>query len=156
MTGSTPHYGLPYPDDGDQLQVAVSTIPQQLAEAVESSLLGFGGIAAPGSWVDASLMVGTPIGAGYRGPQYRKVGSAVRVRGAIGGLGGGLTAGTDAFQLPVGFRPLLSETFRVSANLAGADIDVHIDVLSDGHVRIQSAIPVNGVVSFSGIDFDID
>lgn len=102
MPGLTPLYLLPYPVAGDPLDDAVTTIPQDLAEAVESSLAGFGGIASPGSWQVPVFGTSWADFGSQELVRYRKVGNQV--------IGVGLakrTAGavTTIYTLPVGYRP---------------------------------------------------
>lgn len=151
MTGTTPIYGIPYLVGGDELADLPASL-QDLAEAVESSLAGFGGIASPGSWQTPTLLIGTDFGAGTAPIRYRKIGAEVVIRGALGGLGGGMSAGTTIFQLPAGFRPLGHESFRVASGSSGAEIVV----LSTGEVQSQTTVAAGAAVSLGGVNFWID
>lgn len=152
MPGLTPIYGLRYPIGSDRLDDAISTIPQLNAQDVESTIAGFGGIASPGSWITPTLEVGSNFGGGYQAVKYRKVGTTVKIRGVLGGLGGGLGAGVTIFTLPAGFRPLAVEAFSTLFGTTPGQIEI----TAAGVVKNGTAVPVNAAVLFSGIEFDID
>jgi hypothetical protein len=103
MPGATPIYGLPYPIVGDTLASAIQETPQDLAEQLESSLAGFGGVVAPGAWQAPAFGASwADYAAAQESVRYRKVGNQ--------GIGVGLakrTAGavTTVYTLPVGYRP---------------------------------------------------
>lgn len=138
MPGLTPLYLLPYPVAGDPLDDAVSTIPQDLAEAVESSLAGFGGIAAPGSWQVPSFGAGW---ADFGTPElvrYRKVGTEVIGVGLAKRTSG---AGTTIYTLPVGFRPT-RQTLRPTV-VHGSTVAA-LQIETSGIVTAPSAYVTNG------------
>lgn len=136
MTGATPAYGLPYPTASDRLDAAVTTIPQSLATQIESTLQGWGGIAAPGAWVSIGA-AGAPafgagfgnFGGGFSAVQYRKVGSQLFIRGLIV-TNTAQAADAAMFTLPVGFRPLASQLFTTQ-RAAGL---LRLDVTAAGKV----------------------
>jgi hypothetical protein len=139
MPGATPVYGLPYPISTDRLDDAITTIPEDLALAVESTIASFGGIAAPGAWQTPAAF-GTSwsdYGAGQEAVRYRKVGQEV--------IGVGLakrTAGavTTIYTLPVGFRPT-RQTFRTTV-IHGATVGA-LQIDTTGVITAPSAY-VNG------------
>lgn len=137
MTGTTPHYGLTYPTAGDQVKDAISTIPEQLANDLESTLLGFGGIAAPGSWTAPSYGTGWVDWSDVTTVElcrYRKIGVEVIVEGFCQRTSG---AGTAIMTLPAGFRPSKAIQ-RAEAVINSATV---------GIVSVSAA----GVVSLSGV-----
>lgn len=151
MPDLTPLYSFPYPTGTDRLDEAVSTIPQALAEEVESTIAGFGGIASPGSWQAPTLLVGANIGGGFRVTEYRKIGVVVYLRGVLG-FGGGVSSGTTLFTLASGYRPTETETFLIRSSAGNAWLDVQ----TDGDVVLQTTLGVGGNCSLSGATFAID
>lgn len=148
MTGTTPLYGLTYPEPGDRA-ASMPAQMQQLAEDVESTLAGFGGIPAPGSFQTPTLFAGEPTGGTLAPPRYRKVGVEVIHRGVIT-FATGLFAGSGIYYVPAGFRPLKDEVFHVGG-------DVRVDVrASDGAVIVQQNLSNGAFVSLSGIRYFID
>lgn len=152
MPGTTPVYGLTYPIGSDRLDAAVTTIPQQLAEDVESTIAGFGGIAAPGSWQTPSYGSGfASLGFGNTDPEYRKVGTCVWLRGVATTS---TTQGANAtvLTLPSGYRPLAQEVFLQMNNTGPAQVNVE----ANGEVSVVAGLASSGWVSLSGISFYID
>jgi hypothetical protein len=143
MPGATPVYGLPYPIGTDRLDDAVTTIPEDLALQLESTLQGFGGIAAPGSWAAPSLASGwASYGSDYQAVQYRKVGAAVYLRGLLVRSGSTYTANTVVFTLPVGFRPSAINYFFADAGGAHGPIGVR----ANGEVIVGVSVSVGATV----------
>jgi hypothetical protein len=157
MPGATPTYALPYPIGTDRLDAAVTTIPQSLALAVESTIAALGGVAAPGSWQTPSLSAGVAnLGSGFALGRYRKVLNTVKLRGTLS-FASGAPVGYTLFTLPVGFRPSVTSPaghvlYPVAASIGYA----RIDVLSTGAVTLQSAIASGGFVALDSIEFDVD
>jgi hypothetical protein len=152
MTGTTPVYGIPYLQDGDPLSDLPESL-EDLAEAVESSLTGFGGIASPGSWTTPTLAVGSDFGSGASPIRYRKIGSEVILRGLLGGLGGGLSSGTTVLTVPSGFRPTAGYvSFVVVASTGTARVDVQ----TSGAVVCQTTLAAGGFLGLNGVRFFID
>lgn len=132
MVSTTPLYGLPYPDNSDQLKAAVKSIPQSLAEQVESSLAGFGGAASPGSWQTPTFGTGWAAWSDTANElvRYRKIGTEVTVNGLCR-----RTSGTSVtmFTLPVGYRPTRSTwRFAQSQSVMGLCI-----IATSGNVDIS-------------------
>lgn len=164
MTSATPLYGLPYPTPTD----AASQVPahiQSLAQQVESTIAGFGGIAAPSAWLTVGGGGGAvgygagwaAYGGGFWDLQYRKVGAMVYLRGLTKrtgvpfAAGGGV--GSPMITLPVGYRPVATRLVYVANIDGGAG---RVDVQADGTVIVNSAANTGSFVSLSGIDFAID
>lgn len=143
MTGLTTLYHLPYPETSDELEDALTTIPQDLAEAIESTISGFGGIASPTSWVSVGGGGGAPAfatnwgnpGAGNPTVQYRKVGNMLFLRGLALRSTSTATSPSTIFTLPSGFRPLTNLLFPCATSAGYARLQVN----SDGTVKIEQA-----------------
>lgn len=151
MPGLTPLYLLPYPIASDPLDDAVSVTPQQLAEAVESALAGFGGIASPGSWQVPSFGTGwADFGAAQEAVRYRKVGTHVYGVGLAKRTSG---SGGTIYTLPVGFRPT-RQMFRptmVNGATAGA-----LTIDTTGVITAPSQYVTNGNHLVVAFDFHTD
>ena len=152
MPGATPVYGLPYPVSTDRLDAAVTTIPHDLATALETTLQGFGGIANPGGWTTLTPAAGANAGAPYRALGYRKVGNKVECRGRCN-LAGGLGAGGALFGFPVGFRPTATLTVLLAANTPSM---VRAEVNAAGTLTIQDAVSAGGFIALDALIFTID
>lgn len=74
-------------------------------------------VAAEEQWIQPTLTNGWVNLAGYQPFQYRRIGNRVLVRGSISSG----TAGTAAFTLPVGFRPLSNNGFLASNGTTGVN-----------------------------------
>lgn len=105
MPGATPIYGWPYPIGTDQLQDAVSTIPQDLATDMENTIAALYAGGVPGAgWANLPLAANWTVNAACR---YTKYGSRVYVEGymnratSVFASGGAFTT-----ALPAAFRPL--------------------------------------------------
>lgn len=144
MPGSTPVYHWPYPIGTDPLDDAVSVTPQALALAIESTLTGWGGIAAPGSWTTPALSSGwANFGGGYQPFQYRKVGSQLFIRGLItrtGTAGSALTA-----ALPVGFRPLTHQQWTGVHGSNGIN-SCSLELRTDGTFQTFTTVTVGAAL----------
>jgi len=159
MRGATSLYGWPYPIGTDPLDDAVSVIPQSLAAAIESTLSGWGGIAAPGAWVTVGAGGGAPAfatgwgnyGAPFQTVQYRKIGVLVYVRG-LAISSSNRAAGDPVFTLPVGFRPL-SQLLYTSIQSNG---QYRVDVETTGRIILPAAAASGTFVSMSLPPFAID
>lgn len=145
MPGFTPLYGLEYPVAGDSLQDAVSTIPQQLALDVESTIASAVGIPAPGAWVALPLIAGwTNFGAPFHGAQVRKVGSVIYTRGLIKPTGA--TGPANVATYPVGYRP--TATLLWSARYGGGPEGAgRVDLQTTG-VLVASATTIAAATSY--------
>lgn len=155
MPGATPTYGLPYPIGTDRLDAAVTTIPQSLATAVESTLTSFGGIAAPAAWQTPTLHASwANLGSGFAPIRYRKAGSRVYLRGT-GSTAAGTGAGVTLLTLPVGFRPTAG-SFMFVCLASGATGRARVDITTAGAVVISDAIGASGFLSLDNIAFYID
>lgn len=147
MPGATPVYGLPYPITSDRLDDGITTIPHNLALAIESTLQSWGGIAAPGAWTALTLANGTPVGAPYQTPRYRKAGNLVYLQGMVQVGAGGLLSGSLIATLPIGFRPTASVPFATFKN--GGALQ-RIDVASNGQITLnEGGIGANGFFSLN-------
>lgn len=156
MTGFTPTYALPYPTGTDRLDAAVTTIPQQLATAVESTIAALGGVAAPGAWQVPALALGTNLAGGFALARYRKAGSVVQVRGTLS-FAAGAAAGATIFTLPAGFRPsAVSPAGSLIFPLASSVGYARMDVTSAGVLQLQTALGAGGFLSLDAISFYID
>lgn len=159
MPSTTPVYGLPYPNGSDSLG-NIQDDMQGLAESIESTLTGFGGIAAPGAWTTIGGS-GAPafvsgwgaFGFPHQVPQFRKVGNEVKLRGLVLRSGAGTSGAFGIFTLPVGCRPLAELVF---ATLGNNNALMRVDVEANGVVSSQLNVATSGYVSLSGIRFDID
>lgn len=147
MTGATPNYGLTYPTGTDRLDAAVTTIPQQLATDVENTLLGFGGVAAPGAWITMPTLAAgwANLGAPYQVAQYRKVGQAVYLRGTLTRSGSAYVALATICTLPVGFRPLATNIMAVDVSGTHGQLAVK----ADGSVYCGVAVAIGAAFSFN-------
>lgn len=146
MPGATPLYAWPYPISTDSVKDAVSTIPQALATQMESTLSGWGGIAAPGAWATITgLAAGwANYGSGYRGVQYRKIGQALYLRGTLVRSGSAYVAGTNMFQLPVGFRPTATDIWA-----ADAITHAQLQITNAGIVSCGNAIGIGAILTLT-------
>lgn len=153
MPGATPVYGLPYPISTDRLDDAVTTIPQSLALAVESTVAANSGTGAPTAWT-APTFAGTwtSLGGGIAPVRYRKVGSLVHLRGTLT-TPGAQVAGADLFTLPAGFRPTAGTVIFACAASVGY---ARVDVTTTGLVEVQVAIGAAGFLSLDNVRFFID
>jgi hypothetical protein len=159
MVANTPLYSLPYPTTGDTYSEALMGIPEDLAVAVESTIAGFGGIAAPGSWVTVGAGGGAPAfatgwgnyGAPFNTVQYRKVGVRVYLRG-LAISASNRAADDPVFTLPAGFRPLGQLMFTAIQSNG----QYRVDVKTAGDVTIPAAAASGVFVSLSGISFAVD
>jgi len=90
-------------------------------------------------------------GSGWGGARYLKTSDGtVRIKGLIRNTSGGTsTAGGLIFTLPVGYRPVDTQRF-LGAIPAGVS---QIDVLANGTVVLNSAVPNNEWASVSAISF---
>lgn len=154
MPGTTPNYGFHYPIGTDRLDAAVTTIPQQLATDVENTMLGWGGIAAPGAWIALpGLAAGwANLGAPYQVAQYRKVGQAVYIRGELSRSGTNYVAGATIATLPVGFRPLATNIWASDAG--GAHIQ--LSLTAAGLLTAASAVNIGGSMALTSPPLWID
>jgi hypothetical protein len=111
-------------------------------------------------WSTPSLLNGWAIytgGGSYGGPQYRKVGNVVKLRGLCAG---GTTSGTQPayptlstgtiFQLPVGYRPIERMTFLCLSN---ANAFARVDVTDNLGEVISFAITTNTWLSLANVQF---
>lgn len=159
MTGTTPLYALPYPVNADTLKSAVQATPQALAQQVEATIAGFGGIAAPGSWQTPSYAAGVAnLGAPWALGRYRKVGNTVKLRGALS-FPSGLGTGVTMFTLPVGFRPSsVSPAGQVMIPCASsaAGLVTPVYVSTAGAVVSNGALAAGGYLILDAIEFDVD
>ena len=141
MPGSTPVYHWPYPIGTDPLDDAVSTIPQSLALAMESTLTGWGGIAAPGAWTTPALSAGwVNFGSGYQPLQYRKIGTALYIRGLITRTGSA-ASGPFTAALPAAFRPLTHQQW-VGVHGSAAGNASSMELRTDGTLQTFTAVAV--------------
>jgi hypothetical protein len=137
MPGATPVYGLPYPISTDRLDDAVTTIPEDLALAVESTIAGFGGIAAPGAWQVPSFGASWSDFGSQEFVRYRKVGNQVIGVGLAKRTSGAVTT---IYTLPVGFRPT-RQTIRPTV-IHGTTVGM-LDISTAGVITAPAAY-VNG------------
>lgn len=155
MTSTTPVYGLPYPDNTDTLRAATKTIPQSLAQQLETTLQSFGGVANPGGWLTPTLAVGSNLAGGYALVRYRKVGNTVKLRGTIN-LGAAVAAGGVLMTLPVAYRPSgtspAGTVIFVCMATAGA---TRVEVNSAGQVTVPNGVG-GGFLALDTIEYDID
>lgn len=166
MPGTTPTYGIPYPIATDPLDDAVSVIPQALATAVDNAIATAAGVAAPGAWQNATPTTGwsnySTGATGYRGLQYRKVGSEVIIRGMLLRSGTTAAGGSTVFTLPVGFRPARTELLDIVYSNGVTDISSRVDVrglndTSPGAIVLgNAAIAASNYLSFPNLSFWID
>lgn len=149
MTANTPTYGWPYPTGPDRLDTTLTETIRNGLLAIESTLTGWGGIAAPGAWHSVGAAGEPAFGANwsnYGGTfdtvQYRKVGSQLFIRGLA--LRSSSTSGADStiFTLPAGFRPLKDTFFPAEIGAAG-----RVQVKSGGPVTIFNAIAAGSYVA---------
>lgn len=144
MVATTPLYDLPYPTSGDTYAEALMGIPEDLAVQVESTIAGFGGIAAPGAWAAPTLASGWgPLGSGYQAPQYRKVGSALYIRGHLLRSVSTYTAGDTIFTLPAGFLPPANVVYGGGV---GGGVYLQVNVTSGGAVSVGVNVAAGGSV----------
>lgn len=157
MTAVTPTYGWVYPTPSDPLS-DVRIRLQSLALAIEATLTGWGGIAAPGAWIVLPL-VGTlaNLGGGFALTRYRKIGNIVSLRGTIAYSAGAIAPATVVANLPAGFRPPAASPggtqIFVCASSAGY---CRVDVNSAGQVIVQTNLPATSYLSFDQIEFTVD
>lgn len=138
MPGATTH-GYEYPVMSDPLSDWPGTV-QDLSETIESD--NFSAWTAPtllGAWVN--------LGGVWEVAGYKKVGSVVKVRGAVKDG----TAGTNIFTLPSGFRPAKQRRRWVAATSGGA----HVTIQTDGDVEL-TAFYAGGTNASVMIEFEID
>lgn len=90
----------------------------------------------------------TAYGSGFAPARYRKlITGEVQLQGLIKGG----AAGSNIFQLPVGYRPDSSLLFAIQRN---ANVAGRVDIMADGQVWPQLTDP--GWTSLSGIQFYAD
>lgn len=133
MSGTTAALGLPYPTDGDLVQLVDESI-QSLAEATEAILLG-----TAGGWQNITLPGGvTAISTGTFGvPGCRLTsGNLVVCRGLVNGgaLGAAMLIGT----LPVGYRPVFNMRIatQVASSGGGSQAGI-VNVSPTGAIQIE-------------------
>lgn len=99
MTATTPHAGLPYPEDSDHVIDGAAAIA-----ALAAALDGGGWHLVGGAGEPAFLNGWSNVGGNDVPCRYRKDGLGfVHVEAAVNPAGGG--GGTVVFTLPAGFRP---------------------------------------------------
>lgn len=152
MPATTPIYGIPYPVNGDALG-NIRTYMQNQAQAVESSLASFGGIAAPGSWTTLTPAVGSGASSPLRPLGYRKVGNYVEARGRLNAGGSSISSGTTLFTFPSGFRPTGTLTLVLASGLPS---QVRVDVLSTGVMTLSDTVSSGGFINLDQLRFSID
>lgn len=150
MPGATPVYGWPYPIGTDRLDEAVTTIPEELALAIETTLQVWGGIAAPGSFTTLTPAAGANSGAPFRNLGYRKIGSYVEGRGRFV-FAAGAAAGTTLFTFPVGFRPVATVQLLLAGNPS-----YRTELTSAGVFKNIDAIGAGGTLSIDGLRYPVD
>lgn len=93
-------------------------------------------------WTPATLLGSWGVfGGGYQGPEYRKVGDYVQIRGSIKAG----TSSTTAFTLPVGLRPVANNVFSCTSGAS----QVAVEVTSAGAVIPRAAGDVHlGMIEF--------
>lgn len=151
MPGSTPVYHWPYPIGTDPLDDAVSTIPQSMATAMETTLQAFGGIANPGAWAAVPGFTGAAVG-GFGAVRYRKAGVWVELRG-LATWAGGITAGAVIGTLPVNNRPINPELWNVWRD---GNVPVRMDINSAGQLIIANAQAAGVILSMSNVRIAVD
>lgn len=128
MPSYTDPLSIPFPNSGDSLRDAVSTIPQQAAERVDDLLSSISG-------VNPSGLVGVPTGTGWGATA-----SGVYRRAAMAHLHLQLTRIGDTSwtnnallgTVPVGYRPLSGT--RAAAVLTATGAPVMCAVSADGNI----------------------
>lgn len=159
----TPVFGLPKPETSDAYDVALVDIPRQLADDVESTITGLGGIAAPGSWhtigAGGEPAFGTnwaAWGSTHQVPQFRKIGTAVYLRGLLARSTTTSGTGSVVFTLPSGYRPPDELMFASIYSVALAPTLARINIINTGAVAVELPVAAGQFVSLSGIMFHID
>lgn len=100
-----------------------------------------GGVA----WTALPLTGVAAVGAGFRVPQYRKIGDRVELRGAVSSSG--MVNGTAFATLPAGFRPTATEIFTITADANAG----RLDVTTAGQLVRQTG--TGGYVTLTGLFF---
>jgi hypothetical protein len=93
-------------------------------------------------WVTPTLVNSWVNVSSYQAVQYKRVGSKVIIRGALQSG----SAGSVAFTLPAGFRPLTNNAFGASNGGSGS---VTVTVFASGNVIISASSPAYlGIIEF--------
>ena len=145
--GATTNYALPYPDNGDGVDVPYDV--KQLADAVDVQLAATG---TDTGWVNCTLKSGFAWSSGLP-MQVRKIGQHVYARWGIAGTG--LTA-NGAFivaNIPAGFRPAMSSYVPLGTNSAATYCSGYIAPSGDIEVRTGATVP--GYVMVSGLSWPV-
>jgi len=104
-------------------------------------------------WINLTLALGSPYGAGFQAPRCRKISDLVYVQGLIGGLAGGLSSGAVVANLSVGFRPVGGQLIFASSGSGGF---CRIDIGTNGDIAVLTAIAPGGFVSITVPPFPAD
>ena len=135
MSGTTATLGLPYPTDGDLVQLVDESI-QSLAEAVEATLLG-----TAAGWQNLTLSGGVAaVATGTFGvPGCRKLAGGLVVCRGVVNSGSALAAGFDLATLPAGYRPAFNTRLATQIASSGGGLQVGIvNVSPTGLIEVES------------------
>lgn len=149
MPGATPIYGLPYPIGTDRLDDAVTTIPEDLATQLETTLSSFGGVVGPSAWTAMPWATNWSQPAGFTGMRgYSKVGTRVDLSAYALRSTSTSTANAAVATLPVGYRPPGTVIWPTVRSDTGATLFCKVE--SNGVVSFNVAIPAGVNVPIHG------
>lgn len=138
MSGATPVYGWPYPVSTDRLDDAVTTIPHDLALAMETTLASLYAGGVPGAgWINI------PWAANWSSVssqgRYTKYGSRVYVDTYGLRATSSFASGGTVYTMPAGYRPSQVAVRQCLVNNGGTFTHATAKFNTDGTVVVDTS-----------------